>query len=337
MAEAKKMTDKALSYEKYAEAEKLMLEEAYIAPLYQTGIALLQRDYVSGIIKPAFGVDYVFTYADVDKADKTLNLRDASDIPTLDVSLASDTVSSQALNNTMEGLVTIGDNNTILPGVATSWESSEDGLTWTFNLRQDSVWSNGDKVTAHDFVYSWKRTIDPATASTYAFIMYDIVGAEDANLNGGSLDDVGVKAIDDYTLEVTLNRPITYFAELMTFKTFLPQNQAFVEACGDSYGTDLDKQVYNGAFTLSSWKKEDQWTFTKNQNYWNKDAVNLEAINVKVAKESGAAVNLYESGDIDRVTLSSEYVDKYKDDPNFQTLSKPSTYMLMINGSNNNK
>lgn len=322
------------AYAKYAEAEKMMLESAFLAPMYQRGTAYLEREYVSGVVANTYGADYTYTYADVDKPEKVLNLASTSDIPTMDVSKGTDQVSFQTMNSTMEGLTRIDKDGKTQPGVATEWNMSEDGLTWTFKLRENSTWSNGDKVTAKDFEYSWKRTLNPETAAEYAYIMYDIVGGEEYNLKDGSVDNVGVKAIDDYTLEVKLVRPIAYFPELMSFQPFFPQNQAFVESCGDAYGTTNDKQLYNGPFTLSTWKKEDQFTLTKNPNYWDAANVKLETINTKIVKDVGASVNLYESKEIDRVGLTSDYVDKYKEDPNFKTKKDAATYILQINGGN---
>lgn len=322
------------AYAKYAEAEKLMLEDAFLAPLYQKGVAYLEKEYVSGIVCNSWGADYTYTYADVDKDEKVLNLVESSNIPTLDVSKSTDQVSFQTMNSTMEGLTRIDGEGKVQPGVAESWECSEDGLTWTFKLRKNSVWSNGTPVTAKDFEYSWKRTLNPDTASEYAYIMYDVEGAQDYNLNDGDVEKVGVRAIDDYTLEVKLVRPIAYFPELMSFQTFFPQNQEFVEACGDSYGTAADKQLYNGPFTLSTWKKEDIFTLTKNDNYWDAANVKLQTINNKIVKDTGSAVNLYEANEIDKVILTAEYVDKYKDDANYKTKESASTYMLQINGGN---
>ncbi|MGL4911283.1 MAG: ABC transporter substrate-binding protein [Romboutsia sp.] len=331
ITEAKKLPTTE-AYAKYAEAEKLMLEEAFLAPMYQKAGVYLEREYVSGIVNNSWGADYTYTYADVDKPEKVLNLSTVSDIPTLDLSKATDLASFQVVNTVMEGLTRIDGDGKVQPGVADSWETSEDGLTWTFKLRKNSTWSNGTPVTAKDFEYSWKRTLNPETAAEYAYIMVDIEGAADAAKNG--VDGVGVKAVDDYTLEVKLTRPIAYFAELMSFQPFFPQNQAFVESCGEAYGTAADKQLYNGPFVLSSWKMEDQFAMTKNDSYWDAANVKLKTINHKVVKDTGADVNLYEDKQIDRVILSSDYVDKYKNDKNLKTREVASINMLQVNGGN---
>ncbi|MGL4797391.1 MAG: ABC transporter substrate-binding protein [Paraclostridium sp.] len=336
--EAKNASSQEESWKKYAEAEKIMLEDAYLAPLTQSGASYLQKEYVTGRLTPAFAVQNVYNWVELGEGKKELNITGTSDIPTLDPSKATDTVSSEVLMNTMEGLVKLDKDGKLAPGVAESWEKSEDGKTWTFKLRKDSKWSNGDPVTAKDFEYSWKRTLDPGTASTYGFIMYDIVGAKDYNLGTtDNADGVGVKAVDDYTLQVDLVRPVHYFDSLMFFKSFLPQNQKVVDEFGQEYGTTHDKTVYNGPFTLSQWKLEDIYTMSKNPNYWDASAVKIDKINTKIVKDSNAALNLYESGDIDIVGLSSENVDKYKESPEFKTRKDAGTFFIQINGGKGTK
>ena len=331
--EAKTAGSQEESWAKYAEAEKMMLEDAFIAPIMQQGSSYLQKPYVSGRLTPSFGVPAIYNWVELGEGKKELNITGSSDIPTIDISKAEDTVSSEVLMNTMEGLVRLDKDGKVVPGVAESWEKSEDGKTWTFKLRKDSKWSNGDTVTAKDFEYSWKRTLDPATASTYGFIMYDIVGAKDYNLGTvDNADGVGIKAIDDYTLQVDLVRPVHYFDSLMFFKTFLPQNQKVVEQFGQEYGTDKDKMVYNGPFTLTEWKLEDIYTMSKNPNYWDASSIKIDKVNTKIVKDTNAALNLYETGEIDIVGLSSESVDKYKESPEFKTLLKASTYFFQVNG-----
>lgn len=328
--EATKAETPTAAYEKYAQAEELMLSDGFLAPIQQKGRTYLEKPYVSGIVNYSWGADYDFRNADVDKPEKVLNLYESSDIPSMDPSKTTDVVSFTTINNTMEGLTRIDKDGKVEPGVAESWEVSEDGLTWTFKLRKDSKWSNGDPVTAKDFEYSWKRTLNPDTASEYGYIMYDIAGAPEAADKGS--DGVGVKAVDDYTLEVKLNRKVAYFPELVSFQVFFPQNQKFVESQGDKYGTSADTQVYNGPFTLSTWKVEDQFTMTKNPSYWNKDIVKLDTINTKIVKETSAAVNLYEDGQIDKCIIDSDFVDKYKDSKEIHNYGQASTFFLQVNG-----
>ncbi|CEO35893.1 oligopeptide-binding protein OppA [[Clostridium] sordellii] len=334
--EAKNAETPEESFKKYGEAEKLFLDEAYAAPLYQTGSSLLQKDYVKDIVRYTYGSPASYKWADVDKANKELNLTLAGDIPTLDVSKASDMDSFYMITNTMEGLTRVDAKGIATPAMAESWEQSEDGKTWTFKIRKDAKWSNGDPVTAKDFEYSWKRTLNPETASQYGYVMYDIEGASDYN-NGkvDNADNVGVKALDDNTLQVKLNRRVNYFDQLMSFCLFFPQNQKFVEAQPDKIGTTAENTVYNGPFTMSTWKMADLCVLSKNDNYWDKDTVKLNKVNLKVVKDPNAAVNLYETGGIDVVGLTSENVDKYKDSKEFMTTKKAETYFLLLNNKGN--
>jgi oligopeptide transport system substrate-binding protein len=330
--EAKSTPDKNESWQKYGEAENLMLNEAYLSPLFQKGVAYLQKEHVKDIVVSPT-IQETYKWADVDKDVKELNLSSTSDIPTLDPSKATDAESFFIMTNTMEGLTRLGEGEKVLPSMAESWEISEDGKTWTFKIRPGVKYSNGDAITAHDFVYSWQRTLKPETASEYAYIMYDIAGAKGYNLGKESNpDNVGIKAIDDNTLQVELVRPVTYFDKLMTFPVFYPQNQKVVEEHGETYGTTHDKIVYNGPFVMSDWRLEDQHTMSKNPNYWEADVVKLDKINTKIVKDANAALNLYDTDQIDKAGLTSENVDKYKDSPEFKTRNDASTYFFLING-----
>lgn len=158
-----------------------------------------------------------------------LHITENQEPPDLDSAKSTDSVSFTILNNVNEGLMRLDENNEPVPGMAEGEpEVSEDGLTYTFKLR-DANWSDGTPVTAHDFEYAWKRALDPETASQYAFILYYIKNAEAYNAGEAEADDVGVKALDDKTLEVELERPVPYFLSLTAFATYLPQKQEFVE------------------------------------------------------------------------------------------------------------
>ena len=320
------------SFKKFGEAEKLFLDEAHVAPLYQVGSSFLQKSYVKDIVRYTYGSPASYKWTDVDKESKELNITLAGDIPTLDVSKASDMDSFYMLTNTMEGLTRVDAKGIATPAMAESWEQSEDGKTWTFKIRKDAKWSNGDPVTAKDFEYSWKRTLNPETASQYGYVMYDIEGASDYNnAKVNNADNVGVKALDDNTLEVKLNRRVNYFDQLMSFCVFFPQNQQFVEAQDGKNGTTAENTVYNGPFDMTTWKMDDLCVLSKSPTYWDKNSVKLNKVNLKVVKDSNAAINLYETDQIDVVGLSSENVDKYKDSKEFMTTKKAETYFLLLN------
>lgn len=270
------------------------------------------------------------------KKDQVLNLNVSDEIPSMDSAISTDELSFNALINTNEGLYRFGlDGKSRDEGVAIDHELSDDGTVYTFNLRDDAKWSNGDPVTANDFEYAWKRVLDPKTASQYAYIMADIKGADEAATGKGSLDDVGVKAIDATTLEVTLKHAAPYFADLMTFPTFFPQNQKFVEAQGEKYALEADTNLYNGPFVMTEWVHGTSYQLKKNDQYWDAKSVKLDTVNNQVVKDSATDVNLYKTGKADIVPLTSEHIDAFKDKADeFLTVEEPSTFFLRMNQTN---
>ncbi|MGM0844723.1 MAG: peptide ABC transporter substrate-binding protein [Bacillota bacterium] len=268
------------------------------------------------------------------KDEQVLNLLESSEIPSLDSTLGTDSVSFNVMNNVFEGLYRLGEDDEPVLGIAAEEpEVSEDGKTYTFKLR-DAQWSNGDPVTAQDFEYAWKKALNPDTASEYAYIMFDIKNAEKVNNGELSLDEAGVTALDEKTLQVELETIVPYFKSLLTFATFLPQNQAFVEDQGDQYGLEADTAVYNGPFVLSEWNHEQSFQMKKNPDYWEADVVQLEEINFNIVKDTSTRVNLYETNETDVAVLSEQYVDSYQDDPNFNTRLRTSTFFLRLNQEN---
>ncbi|MGL4819200.1 MAG: ABC transporter substrate-binding protein [Bacilli bacterium] len=269
-------------------------------------------------------------------APQVLNLPIGAEIPSMDSSKATDAESFMIMINTNEGLYRLGeDGKTPTLGMAKEDPTvSEDKLTYTFKLREDAKWSNGEPVTANDFVYAWQRAVNPDTASEYAYIMFDVKNAAAVNEGKMPVDQLGIKALDEYTLEVQLENAIPYFIELTAFPTFFPQNQKWVEAQAGKYGTEANNVLYNGPFVMSEWKHNESIKLTKNDNYWDKDAVKLEEINFKVLKETSTTVNLYDGGEIDRAGLTSEFVDQYKDGEGFGTISDASTFFIRLNQKN---
>ncbi|HDX9579981.1 TPA: peptide ABC transporter substrate-binding protein [Bacillus pseudomycoides] len=269
-------------------------------------------------------------------AKQVLNLAETQEIPTMDTTKSKDSVSSHILGNTMEGLYRLDKDNKPMPGIAESHKKSDDGKKYTFKLRKDAKWSNGDPVTAKDFVFAWQRLLDPKMAAEYAFIMYDIKNAKAINEGKSPADSLGAKAVDDYTLEVELDNPVPYFINLTAFTNFFPLNEKVVKEYGDKYGLEADKVVYNGPFKMTEWKHEQGWKVVKNDQYWDKANVKLDEINWNVVKEVSTRVNLYESGQIDRAILSSEYVDKYKPKKDeFGNFTESSTFFLRLNQKRN--
>lgn len=269
------------------------------------------------------------------KNEQVLNLISTAEIPNMDSALATDSVSFLVFNNVYEGLYRLGEGDKIEEGVAEGDpQVSEDGKTYTFKLRQDAKWSNGDPVTAKDFVYGWQKAVDPATKAEYAYMLYVVENGQAINEGKKKPSELGVKAIDDYTLEVKLTDAIPYFQSLTVFGTFMPQHEKFVKDQGKKYGLEADTTIYNGPFKMSEWKHEQSYTLSKNDQYWDKDTVKLKTINFKIVKDTNTMINLYETGKVDRVGLTAEHVDKYKDSKEFLTEKDTSVYFLRFNQKN---
>lgn len=263
-----------------------------------------------------------------------LNLLSEDTIPTMDAHMGTDVLSFQYIGSSKEGLYRLGDNLEIKPGIAKDHEISEDGLTWTFNLREDAKWSNGDPVTAHDFVYAWRRAVDPDTGSEYGpYLMGGVIKNATA-INSGDLpvEDLGVKADGDYTLVVTLEKSTPYFESLTTRSTFMPFNQKFVEAQGDKYATSTDTLLFNGPFMLTDWKStSSSWNLEKNPDYWDAENVKLEKITYDVVKDPQAAADLYEKGKVDRADITADLVDQYSSNAAFTVTPETSLFYLKFN------
>ncbi|MCJ1907025.1 peptide ABC transporter substrate-binding protein [Planococcus ruber] len=271
-------------------------------------------------------------------AEQVLNLMEGAEIPTMDSSLAEDAVAFNIMNNVNEGLFRLNQENVAEPALAEAEpEVSEDGLTYTFKLR-DAKWSNGEPVTANDFVFSWQRAIDPATGSPYGpYMMAGTIKNAEA-IAAGEMDkaELGVKAVDEKTLEVTLERPTPYFMSLMAFGTFYPLNEAFVTEKGDAYASNSDNLLYNGPFMLTNWDGTGlTWSMEKNPEYWDAETVKLETINVDVVKETSTAINLYTSGEKDRTGLSGEFAMQYAEDPEVVRELEPTVFYLKFNQERN--
>ncbi|GGI14978.1 peptide ABC transporter substrate-binding protein [Gottfriedia solisilvae] len=200
------------------------------------------------------------------------------------------------MTNVMEGLYRLDKNDQPIDGVAEQYEVSKDGKTCTFHIRDNAKWSTGDLVSVKDFEYSLKKSIDPEHGSEYAYIMCDFKNAEAINLKKIPSDQLGVKAIDDKTLQVQLESPVPYILNLVTFPTFYPQNEKFIEEQGEKYALEANKGTYNGPFSLSKWKHDVSFKLTKNVQFWDKSTVKLKELYYNIVKDIHAAVNLYETG-----------------------------------------
>ncbi len=286
--------------------------------------------------KPAEGENGNANEAKIDK-EQYLNLLLQSEPKSLDPSKSTDSYSSQVLTNVMEALTRVetdkNGKDVIVPGAAESWTTSEDGLTWTFKLR-DMKWSDGQPVTAEQFIYGIKRTLDPKTASQYGFLLYPIKNAE--AYNGGKdtvkAEDVAVKAVDEKTLEFTLEKPCPYFLDITHFKVMEPQRQDIIEKHGDKYGTEAETMVFNGPFTIKEWVHNNKVELVKNPEYWDAENVKLEKATMKIIKEEASRMNELYNGSLDMTAVTKqEWIDKLDKTGNYDVIKGydgSATYMF---------
>ena len=268
-----------------------------------------------------------------DKENQVLHLAADSEMDTMDTTIS--TTNFTPMNNVFEGLISYDLTGKLVGADAKSTPKvSEDGLIYTFDIREEANWSNGTPVTAADYLYAWKRMVDPANGSGYAYLFSGILKNAEAILAGEkNIDELGVEEVGDKTLKVTLEQPVPYFLDLLTIPSYFPQNEAFVTEQKEKYGLDAESTIYNGPFTLADWTaaKGDSWKYIKNDAYWDKDSVKLEEINTQIVKEVGTGINLYESGQLDSIKLSGNFVPQYKNNEDFKTTNKAWIYYLELN------
>ncbi|RUS47642.1 peptide ABC transporter substrate-binding protein [Cohnella sp. AR92] len=264
---------------------------------------------------------------------KPINLYVENEIKNLSQWAASDDISFTVLNNVSEGLYRLDADNNPQPALAQDVAISDDKLTYTFKLRDGIQWSNGTPVTAADFKYAWLGEMNPTTSTNgYSFILTDyIVGGAEYAAGTGTADQVAIEAKDDKTLVVKLKQPTPYFLRLTSLVPYFPLNEAFVTSQGDQYGLAADKLIYAGPYVLKSFDIAAGAVLEKNPTYWDNANVKTDTINLKVIKEQSTALNAYNAGQIDRVTLSSSDVDANKSNPEFGTGIKFRTTYLQFN------
>ncbi|MBT8913893.1 peptide ABC transporter substrate-binding protein [Lactobacillus delbrueckii subsp. bulgaricus] len=266
---------------------------------------------------------------------KTLNWTDASEIPTMDMSKATDATSFNQLSNTMEGLYRLGKNSKLEKALATSEKVSKDGKTYTYTLRK-SKWSDGSELTAKDFVYSWRRTVDPKTASQYSYLFSGIKNADAIVAGKKKPETLGIKAVGKYKLVITLERRIAYFDKLMGFAVFFPQSEKAVTKYGSKYGTASKYMLYNGPFKQTGWTGSNlSWKMVKNPYYWDKKNVKLDTITWSVQKTPSTSYNLYQSNKLDYTGLDASQTKQLKNQKGYVTLNQGATFYLQFNIAKN--
>jgi len=265
-----------------------------------------------------------------EETEQVLRWNLGSEPKTIDPQLNSANDGGNVITNTFEGLVREINGETV-PAMAESWEVSDDGLTYTFHLR-DANWSDGKPVTAHDFEFAWKRALDPEVASEYAFQLFYIKGGQDYYEGKGSRDDVAVKAIDDKTLEVTLVAPTAYFIDLTAFYTYMPTREDVVDNDG-VWARTPEKAICNGPFKLAEYKPGDQLVLVKNEEYWNADNVKLDKIIGTMIVDQSTMLTAYEADELDIIddVPQQEIPRLQAEDPTFRIYPLLGTYYYIFN------
>lgn len=263
----------------------------------------------------------------------TLNLSTTAPLDTIDISKST---GFGQTGNVFESFYRLGKNGKPTAGLAKTGTVSEDGKTWTFKIR-DSKWSNGDPIVAQDFVYSWRRSLNPKTASPYAYLFSGVKNADAIIAGKKSPNALGISAPDKKTVVVKLNRPIAYFRVLMAYPLFGPQNEKVVKKYGNRYATEAQYQVYSGPFKIKGWNgTNDTWSFVKNNDYWDKKVVKLNKIHYQVVKSNNTGYQMYQQGKLDLTPLSSEQVKNLKSNNDFTQYPYSLVRFLLYNFKDKN-
>ncbi|BBD24375.1 peptide ABC transporter substrate-binding protein [Enterococcus faecalis] len=275
-------------------------------------------------------------------AEQKIAISSEAAISTMEPHTAGDMTSTLVMNQVYEGLYVLGKEDELELGVAAEEPAiSEDETVYTFKIREDAKWSNDDPVTANDFVYAWQQVASPKSGSIHQALFFDVIkNAKEIALEGADVNTLGVKALDDKTLEITLERPTPYLKSLLSFPVLFPQNEKYIKEQGDKYATDAEHLIYNGPFKLKEWDNasSDDWTYEKNDTYWDAEKVKLTEAKVSVIKSPTTAVNLFDSNELDVVNkLSGEFIPGYVDNPAFLSIPQFVTYFLKMNSVRDGK
>ncbi len=252
----------------------------------------------------------------------------------LDPQLLTDMGGFMISDMAYEGLVRLNDKNEVVPAGAESWTISEDGKIWTFKIRQGMKWSNGDTLNAHDYVRGMKRGLEPATAAEYAFMMYYIEGAED--YNSGKITDfnnVGIKAKDDYTLEIVLAKPAAYFDKTLVLPIYLPLNEKALAEFGEQYATEANKSIYSGPYVIKEWVHDNKVVLEKNPTYWNASNTKIDTLTALMVPDFEAATNLFQNRELDLTKISVEKMESFKDKPELVKVPNGRVYYFAFNST----
>lgn len=263
---------------------------------------------------------------------KVMNTSTPNEISTLDSSKYGDTTSSEVLQNSMEGLYRFDKNNRAELAEASKVSRSKDQKVYTYELRKDAKWSNGDPVTAQDYVTAWRRTVDPKNSSLDSDSYTIIKNGQKITQGKAPVSSLGIKALGKYRLQITLENPIPYLPEILEGAQFYPQDTKVVNKLGSKYGTSSKNLVYNGPFVVDGWTGSNlKWTLKKNKKYWNKNTVKIDDVNMQVVKTTSTGTNLFKSNQLDYVPLTSEFVKQYQGNKDYHSKLTPTNGYMTFN------
>ena len=252
---------------------------------------------------------------------------------TIDPQLSTSGNAANITNMCMQGLLINGQvEGEILPGVAKSWTVSKDGLVWNFKLRHNAKWSNGERVTAHDFNYALKRALEPATAAQNAYMLYNIKNSKE--YNQGKIKDysqVGVKVLHDYELEITLANPVPYFAQLITNSIALPLNEKFYKTVTSQYCLSADKMLFNGPYIIKDFIPNGKYTFEKNPHYWNELNISIKNINFLIVNNYNTAANMFKTQGLTMTKIKGPQLPQFKNSKELKITPNGGVAYLMLN------
>lgn len=275
------------------------------------------------------------------KIEQVARLAIPQEVASIDPGNATDLVSFGVINQINEGIYRLDETNKPTAAGAKELATvSEDGLEYTIKLREDAKWSNGDPVVADDYVYAWQRVVDPSIGAEYAYLFENVKNGSEIIEGKKQPTELGIEAVNDYELNITLANATPYFDYLLAFPTFYPLNKKAVEEYGKDYGNSSDKTIYNGPFVLTNFDgpgSDVEWSYEKNPNYWDKENVKMEKIDAQVVKEASTALNLYEDNQLDDVTISGELAQQYREDTDFVGVPDGRTIYLEMNQERKDK
>lgn len=268
-------------------------------------------------------------------SSNTFTLNIAAEPESVDPQLSTDIAGADVLQFISEGVLKRDKDGKIVGGLAEKWEVSEDGLKWTFHLRDGIKWSNGDPITANDFKTAWVRALDPKVASQYSYMLYPIKNAEAFNNDKAKAEDLGIKVVDDKTIEVTLGAPTPYFEDLVTFKTYLPVNTKLLSEKGDKYfAEDPENFVSSGPYVMKKWVHDSEIELEKNPNYYDAANVKVDNVVLKLISDNSAAFNAFKNGEVDVTMVTVEQAKEFAGDDRLKSTNDGSVWYMLFNFNN---